>query len=238
MEGWIKIHRKILDWEWYQDKYVFSVFIHLLLTANYENKRWQGIEVKQGQIITSVQSLLIGLNKNPKNPQITTQNIRTALTKLKSTNEITIKTTSKYTIITINKYKDYQEVTNKVTNNQQTTNKQLTTTKEYKNIKNIRNKTYTSENLSLEQVAEKINQAFNIYLGRKFKGIDSFKNNLEYWLEIYEPKEIARAIENSKYDSFFKDKLTPVLLFRRKNPRGENVDYISQLLINSKNDNT
>lgn len=102
--------------------------------------------------------------------------------------------------------------------------------KENEKDNNIKKK-YTSENLTLDQVAERIIKAFNIYLNRRFKGVDSFKSNLEYWLNTYEPKEIAKAIEYSKYDKFWKDKLTPTILFRRKNPQGEPVDYISQLLL-------
>jgi len=111
-------------------------------------------------------------------------------------------------------------------------NKRGTSEDVTKNDKNVKNdKKYTEANLSLEDVAEKINEAFNIYLGRKFKGIDSFKNNLAYWLDTYQPKEIEEAIRNIKYDKFWRDKMTPTVLFRRKNPQGEPVDYISQLLI-------
>ena len=69
---------------------------------------------------------------------LSVQNVRTSLNKLKSTHEITSKTTNKYTYITINNFNDYQETTNKLTNNQQTTNKQLTTTEEGKKDKNIK----------------------------------------------------------------------------------------------------
>src|SRR5690554_4345082 len=97
-EGWIKLFRKFREWEWYQDSNVKSVFLEILLTANYEDKRWQGIAVKRGQLITSVNHLLVNLNKNPKKPQISTRNIRTALKRLKSTNELTIETTPHYTL--------------------------------------------------------------------------------------------------------------------------------------------
>ena len=118
----------MVNWEWYQDDVVFRVFLHLLLTVNYERKKWRGVWVENGQIITSYGHLGEQLN-------LGVQSIRTALNKLKSTNELTIKTTNKYTIITILKWKDYQQLTTKSTNEQQTTNKQLTTTKEYKELK-------------------------------------------------------------------------------------------------------
>ena len=40
--GWIKLHRKFKEWEWYQDENTKSVFIHLLLDANHKDKKWRG----------------------------------------------------------------------------------------------------------------------------------------------------------------------------------------------------
>jgi hypothetical protein len=128
MESWIKLFRKIREWEWYQDGNTFRLFLELILTANIEDKKWRGVDVKRGQIIT-------GRIKLSKILGVSEQSIRTSLTKLKSTNELTIKSTNKYTLITINNYNLYQQLTNKSTNEQPTTNQQLTTTKEYKNIR-------------------------------------------------------------------------------------------------------
>lgn len=105
MDGWIKLHRKFLDWEWYNDNNTKIVFLHLLLTANHKEKKWQGITIKRGQKLTSLQHLAEETN-------LTVRQTRTALSKLKTTNELTIKTTSKYTLITIEKYSDYQDIEN------------------------------------------------------------------------------------------------------------------------------
>ena len=127
--GWVKLHRKMLWWEWYDDIHVFRVFIHLLLNANHKPKKWHGIMVDTGQKITSLGHLSRELKMG-------VQVIRTALAKLKSTNEITIETTSQYTKITILRWNDYQTETSDLTNEQQTTNKRLTTNKNDKNDKN------------------------------------------------------------------------------------------------------
>ena len=41
--GYIQLYRSILDWEWYHDMTTKSVFLHLLLTANYEPQKWRGM---------------------------------------------------------------------------------------------------------------------------------------------------------------------------------------------------
>lgn len=156
MEGWIKIHRKMVDWEWYNDNNVKIIFLHLLLTANHKEKKWQGITIKRGQKLTSIQHLAEENN-------LTIQQTRTALNKLKTTNEITIKATNKYTLITIEKYSDYQdndEDNNKqnnkqITNEQQTNNKQITTNKNDKNNKNEKNeKKIKEKNIKKEKSTE------------------------------------------------------------------------------------
>lgn len=122
MDGWIKLHRKIVEWEWYDDINTKVLFLHLLLTANHKEKKWRGITILRGQKLTSVQHLA-------EETKLTAMQVRTSLNKLKSTNEITIKTTNKNTLITIEKYSDYQDrdeennKQNNVRSNNRTTNK-------------------------------------------------------------------------------------------------------------------
>lgn len=144
MEGWIKLHRKMLDWEWYNDNNTKILFLHLLLTANHKEKKWQGKIIERGQKLTSLQHLA-------EETHLTLRQVRTSLNKLKSTNEIAIKTTNKYTLITIEKYSSYQnndqenDIQNdtqndkQMTNKRQTNDKQMTTNKNEKNIKNEKN---------------------------------------------------------------------------------------------------
>ncbi len=123
----------MVDWEWYSDANVFRVFIHLLLTANHETKKWRGIEVKRGQRITSYQHLGQELG-------IGVQSVRTAIKKLILTGELTHTGNSQYSLITILNWETYQgdntPSNTRPTSNQQATNKQLTTNKNVKNDKN------------------------------------------------------------------------------------------------------
>lgn len=126
MSGWIKIHRKFLDWEWFNKSEAVHLFIYLVLKANHKDGQWQGIDIKKGQFVTS-------FGKISSDTGISLQTIRTLLKKFEKTNEINTQTTNKYTIITICKYECYQQESEQpntqLTNKQQTTNKQLTTNK-------------------------------------------------------------------------------------------------------------
>lgn len=105
MEGWIKLHRKILQWEWYKTPNMYHLFSHLLLNANHNDGKWQGVAVKRGEVITGLKSL-------SANTGISTRSLRTCIERLKSTGEVTAKTTNKYSIITICNYEDYQFIEN------------------------------------------------------------------------------------------------------------------------------
>jgi len=137
MQGWVKFHRKIEEWEWYTDPNTFRLFFHLVLKANHKPKKWRGVPLEKGQLITSRDKLAEQLSLTP-------QQIRTSLIKLKSTSEITIKSTNKFTLITIENYCLYQTEEEKSTskstsnqpNEQPTNNQQVTTNKNEKNEKN------------------------------------------------------------------------------------------------------
>jgi hypothetical protein len=120
--GWIKLHRQILEWEWYDDINCFRLFTHLLLKANHKEKRYKGLLIKVGQVVTSRDLLA-------EETGLSSQQVRTALTKLKSTNEITSVTSSQGTIIQIVSYEKYQVVTNEPTEEQPTSNQRPTTNK-------------------------------------------------------------------------------------------------------------
>lgn len=140
MEGWIKLHRCIESWEYADDAEMFRLWVHLLNKASHNGYEWHGIQLKPGQVIASRE----GLAKVAKT--FTVQKVRTMLDKLKKRQQITIETTSRYTLITIVNWGFYQsgeekptsKSTSVLTSNQPATNQQLTTTNNVKNEKNER----------------------------------------------------------------------------------------------------
>jgi DNA-binding transcriptional MerR regulator len=204
MTGWIRIHRKFLDWEWFNKSEAVHLFMYLVLKANHKDGQWQGIDVKRGQFITS-------FGKVSTDTGISLQTIRTLLKKFEKTNEINIQTTNKFTIVTICKYECYQqenEPTNtQLTNEQQTTNKQLTTNKNDKKEKKEINIPELSEflafaiqecsNINQEDVKHKYNSWFlNGWKDGNDKPIKNWKtkllNTIPYLkkIEIQQPRII------------------------------------------------
>ena len=47
MDGWIKLHRKLTQWQWYKNPVVKVVFIHLLLICNHQTNTWNDIVIEK-----------------------------------------------------------------------------------------------------------------------------------------------------------------------------------------------
>ena len=128
-EPFIKLYRKMLKWEWYDDINTCRLFLHCLLRAEWKAGSWHGIHYEAGQFITSIQNLANETN-------LSRQQVRTSLKKLLATNELTTNQHGAARIITVVKWGEYQGanmVSNQeITTNQPTDNQQLTPCKEYK----------------------------------------------------------------------------------------------------------
>jgi hypothetical protein len=130
--GWIKLHRNLLEWEWYDDINTSRLFIHLLLTANHKDNNWRGIEIKRGSRLTS-------LDKLAKETGLTVSKIRTSIKKLISTQEIASKSHSQHTVFIMKNYDTYQSDDKQIANESQTVSKRIATNKKDKNVKNVKN---------------------------------------------------------------------------------------------------
>lgn len=140
--GWIKLSYKLLEWEWYGDTNMVRLFLHLLLKANYKPVRREGVTFGRGVVVTSREEL-------HRETGISPRSIRTCIERLKSTNEITIKTSSKGSVITLTNYDKYQspifetdqqtdqQTDQRATSKRPASDQQTTSSIEYNNINYI-----------------------------------------------------------------------------------------------------
>ena len=95
--GFVAFPRGLIDWEWYTEPNTARLFFHLLLTANWQEKQWQGITIHPGELVTSQSQLAKQLN-------LSIRNVRTALEHLQATGYVTVRTGPKYSVVSINNY--------------------------------------------------------------------------------------------------------------------------------------
>lgn len=218
--GYIKLHRKMTQWEWYTDTNTTMLFIHLLLTVNYEDKKWQGKVIKRGQRVCSYSVL-------SKELKLSVRSIRTSLNKLKMTGEVTSETTSKYSLISIvnyDLYQDERQAKGQSGDKQPTSKRQATDNNERKIKKDKKDKEYiniyigVSENEKLvealaefEKMRDKIKKpmterARQIFINKLNSLAKTDDEKIELlntailnnWLSVYPPKGEKKNDGNTK----------------------------------------
>jgi hypothetical protein len=101
MEGWIKLHRKIASWQWASSPNHMTLFMQLLLRANYKTTKWRMETIQPGQLLTGRKQLMEWTG-------LTERQVRKCLDDLETTKEIVRKRAAKYSIITIANWETYQ----------------------------------------------------------------------------------------------------------------------------------
>ena len=103
-QGFIKIDRQILEWRYHDCYYAFTIWMHVLLLANWTDGYFKGRKVKRGELITSINNLMLVTGIKSDNT------IRKWLKIFESEKMITLKSTNKYTHISIVNYDKFQDV--------------------------------------------------------------------------------------------------------------------------------
>jgi hypothetical protein len=171
MSGWIKLHRSLKDWEWYDDHNATRLLLHLLVSVNYEDKQWKGQTVKAGSMITSWESLA-------KEVGLSVKQIRLAMSKLESSKEVVRFTTNKWQAVTLVKWDKLQGCNSEQGSQRDS---QRATTKEYKEIKKV------FSTPTVQEVMEYCKERNNLVDANKFvnfyasKGWMVGKNKMKDW---------------------------------------------------------
>jgi uncharacterized protein YfkK (UPF0435 family) len=142
--GYVKVWRKIIDAGWLQNHKLCSLWLWCLIKASHKEfdaiVGCQTVHLMPGEFV-------FGLKAASKELKISIQSIRTLLDFLKTSQNLTIKSTNKFSIVSVVNWNTYQAEENEIntqtnkplTNHQQTTNNKQTQ-EEHKHKKNIINK--------------------------------------------------------------------------------------------------
>ena len=150
--GYIKLWRKLMKSDMYAalNSVQRDVMIQCLMLANHAPKKWewngQIFECQPGQFITSLDSL-----RKACASDVTTQKIKTSLSKLEKWDFLTNESTKTGRLITVKNWHTYQnnygrdnkEANQESTKHQLTANQQLTPTKNDKELKELKELKHT-----------------------------------------------------------------------------------------------
>lgn len=209
-----QIDRSIFNWEWWDDHVVVIVWLYLIGHANWKPNRWHGYEIPRGSLVTSIRSLA-------KNCNLSSRQVRTALEKLEATHNLTRKTTHQFSIITVEKYDNYQLSPAGSDTQNDTQFRQRATTLEYQRIpdKNKREK----DKPSSPSLARDVISYLNERTGQNFKtdGTENVRLVSGLIQAGYSTDDIKKVIDR-KCDEWLEVEhmryaLRPRTLFKRSN---------------------
>lgn len=174
MEGWVRLHRKLLSSSVFENEKLLKVFIWCLLKASHKERDQvvglNTIELTPGQFVTGRKKAAseLGLKES------TTDNYLKALEKL---NIISMKMNSKYRVVTIENWELYQskdeDVDSKVTADEQQIDNKVTANKQQvdtnKNVKNVKKE----KNNNICRFTPPTLEEVQLYCGERNNGIDA-----------------------------------------------------------------
>ena len=239
LEGWLKLHRQLLEKPiWFESTPEQKVILLTLLTmANYEEKEWEwrGVpyKTKPGQMITSLPNIAEKAGKG-----VSIQNVRTALKRFEKYEFLTDESTKQNRLITIINWGFYQSSENdsnsqtnsQLTVDQQTPNSQLTANKNIKNIKNdknVKNKTLSSQtrkeriydpDSNYYQLAERLFKQICQNQEIKQPNLNRWADDIRKMIEIDKRTEdqVSQMINWSQADSFWAANILSAKKLREK----------------------
>lgn len=162
INGHIVVKRTIKERGWYHDPNTLSVWVHLMVDANFKDSEWDGTIVKRGEVVSSLSDLARDCN-------LSMQEVRTAMRKLGAYGEVLSRRFGRTSIITLCHYDSYQCVqqdSNTPSTQQQQDNNTIATRNQH-DILEEGNKGKTEErknkrdaNKALEEAAERLYQLY------------------------------------------------------------------------------
>ena len=102
--GYISLHRQLLDWQFHNNPSMLTVWMHLLLLAEYEPTECDGVQLERGELLVSQLWLAEFVG-------ISISQLRSCLKYLEETGCITRNITRHLTRIKILHFNDYQQST-------------------------------------------------------------------------------------------------------------------------------
>lgn len=167
-QGWVCVHRQLLDNPIFKNDKLFRVFMFCLLKASHsEHDQLVGdiiVPLKVGQFVSGRKAI-------SSKTGLTEQNVRTSLSKLEKLGILTIKPTNKYSLISILNWDKYQQTNQQVTSKQPATNQQVTTNNNGNNGDN-ENKQVDQSKIARQELEE---------------------SSFEYWWKAYPTKLAKKA---------------------------------------------
>ena len=219
--GYIKLYRKVTNSFVWTNANMFKLWSLCLMKASHKESRFifngQEIAVSSGQSVIEKE-----FNEGvPRDQQIVGRTLWRWLKKFENEQMLSISSTPKYSVITINNWDDYQVNDQQVSNNRPTSVQQLSTYKNEKNDKNEKNVVVVEEQQSVFQLYQSIFGMLNSVTTQ----------NLEYWCNDLSTELVSEALKISAKSNARNFKYTESILRNWEQEGVKTLDDVKALAV-------
>lgn len=200
-QGYIKLYRKVTGSFVWTNSNMLKLWILCLTKASHKESRFifngQEIAVSSGQFVTGRAVIEKEFNEGvPRDQQIVGRTLWRWLKRFENEQMLSIKSTTKYSVISINKWDEYQGSDQQVSSGRPSTVQQVSTYKNEKNDKNEKNIHDDGDGV--------MKGIFQLY--EKTFGVLNSVNvqSIQYWCEDLSPELLVEALKRSKGSRSFK----------------------------------
>ena len=224
--GYIKLYRKVTNSFVWTNANMFKLWSLCLMEASHKESRFifngQEIAVSSGQFVTGRAVIEKEFKEGvPRDQQIVGRTLWRWLKKFENEQMLSISSTPKYSVITINNWDDYQVNDQQVSNNRPTSVQQLSTYKNEKNDKNEKNVVVVEEQQSVFQLYQSIFGMLNSVTTQ----------NLEYWCNDLSTELVSEALKISAKSNARNFKYTESILRNWEQEGVKTLDDVKALAV-------
>ena len=187
--GYIKLYRKVTNSFVWTNPYMYKLWNLCLMKASHENRKFlfngKEIWLNSGEFVTGRDAITFEMNKGVKREhQVNSGSVWRWLKRFEKEGMLNIKSTTKYSVVSINNWDDYQASEHQVNIKRTTSEQQVHTNKNEKNEKNV-------------VVVEEQQSVFQLYQSI-FGMLNSVTTqNLEYWCNDLSTELVSEALKIS-----------------------------------------
>ncbi len=217
--GYIKLYRKVMDSFVWTNPQMFKLWMLCLMKASHDDRRFlfngQEIRVSSGQFVTGRDALGKEYNEGTQSDQqVVSRTLWRWMKKFENEQMLSIKSTTKYSIISINNWNEYQVSDQQLSSDCPSTVQHLSTYKNDKNDKNDKNNNISSSKRKTHVYAEDsiYYQLANKLFGKISQNQNIKKPNLNSWaddirkmikIDKRSHSQVSNMIEWCTTDSFW-----------------------------------
>ncbi|HCY8951488.1 DnaD domain protein [Enterococcus faecalis] len=190
--GYVKLYRKVMDSFVWTNPYMYKLWNLCLMKASHENRKFlfngKEIWLNSGEFVTGRDAITFEMNKGVKREhQVNSGSVWRWLKRFEKEGMLNIKSTTKYSVVSINNWDDYQASEHQVNIKRTTSEQQVHTNKNEKNEKNEKNVVVVEEQQSVFQLYQSIFGMLNSVTTQ----------NLEYWCNDLSTELVSEALKIS-----------------------------------------